>query len=101
MPKMSFSIPNPVGQEQAIEKLKQFVPKIKERYQGQVSNLEENWTDNTLSFGFTTFGFPIKGSIAVEPSEVKLDGEIPFAAMMFKGKIEQEFKESLNKLLTA
>jgi hypothetical protein len=99
MPKMSISVPNPLGQEQAIERLKSFMPKIKERYQSQVSNLEESWTENTLNFGFSTFGFPIKGAIAVEPATVKLDGDIPFAAMMFKGKIEQEFKEALNKLL--
>ena len=99
MPKMSVTVPHALGQEQAVEKLKQFVPKIKERYQSQVSNLEENWDGNTLNFGFTTFGFPIKGALAVEAGEVKLDGEIPFAAMMFKGKIEQEFKDSLNKLL--
>ena len=99
MPKMSVSVPHGLTKEEAVEKLKQFVPKIKERYQGQVSNLEENWADNVLNFGFTTFGFPIKGALTVEPGEVKLDGEIPFAAMMFKGKIEQEFKESLAKLL--
>ena len=52
-----------------------------------------------LNFGFTTFGFPIKGAIAVEPAEVKLDGDLPFAAMMFKGKIEQEFKDALTRLL--
>ncbi|HEY1599847.1 MAG TPA: polyhydroxyalkanoic acid system family protein [Pirellulales bacterium] len=100
MPKMTFSVPNPLGQEVAIEKLKKFVPAIKERYQSQVSNLEESWTENTLNFGFSTFGFPIKGAITVEPATVKLDGDIPFAAMMFKGKIEQEFKEALNKLLS-
>jgi len=99
MPKMSVTVPHSLGLEQAVEKLKGFVPKIKEKYQGQVSNLEENWADNTLNFGFTTFGFPIKGAIAVEPSEVKLDGDLPFAAMMFKGKIEQEFKDALARLL--
>ncbi len=99
MPKMSVTVPHALGQEGAIEKLKSFVPKIKERYQGQVSNLEENWAGNVLNFGFTTFGFPIKGALTVEPSDVKLDGDLPFAAMMFKGKIEQEFKESLVKLL--
>jgi len=99
MPKMSVSVPHGLGKEQAMEKLKDFMPKIRERYQSQVSNLEESWAENVLNFGFTTFGFPIKGALTVEPGEVKLDGDLPFAAMMFKGKIEQEFKDSLVKLL--
>jgi putative polyhydroxyalkanoate system protein len=99
MPKMSVSVPHALGQEVAAERLKGFLGKIKEKYQSQVSNLEESWAGNTLNFGFTTFGFPIKGAVAVDQSDVKLDGEIPFAAMMFKGKIEQEIKDQLNKLL--
>ena len=99
MPKMSVSVGHALSQQEAAERLKGFLGKIKEKYQSQVSNLEESWAGNTLNFGFTTFGFPIKGAVNVEPAEVKLDGEIPFAAMMFKGKIEQEIKDQLAKLL--
>jgi hypothetical protein len=37
--------------------------------------------------------------VTVEPNEVKLHGVLPFAAMMFKGKIEQTVREELEKLL--
>ncbi|MBI2824678.1 MAG: polyhydroxyalkanoic acid system family protein [Planctomycetia bacterium] len=99
MPQMSVTVPHTLSQQDAVERLKGFLGKIKERYQSQVSNLEESWAGDTLNFGFTTFGFPIKGAVNVEAAQVKLDGEIPFAAMMFKGKIEQEIRDQLNKLL--
>ncbi|MEX2559164.1 MAG: polyhydroxyalkanoic acid system family protein [Pirellulales bacterium] len=99
MPKFSMSVPHTLGREQATERLKGFLAKIKERHKDQVSNLQEEWAGNLLKFSFTTFGFKIGGATTVEENEVKLDGDIPFAAMMFKGKIEQEIRESLNKVL--
>ena len=99
MPKMNVTVPHALGLETANERLKGFMGKIKEKYQSQVSNLEESWAGNTLNFGFTTFGFPIKGAVNVEQNQVVLDGDLPFAAMMFKGKIEQEIKDQLARLL--
>jgi len=99
MPKMTFTVPYSIDQAAAIEKLKSFVPAIKQRYGGQVSNVTEEWVGDILKFAFTTFGFTIKGDLDVQPNQVVLDGELPFAAMMFKGKIESEFKENLAKLL--
>ncbi len=99
MPKMSLAVPHALGQEAAIERLKAFPEKLKQKYQGQVSDMQESWAENVLKFGFTMFGFGFKGAVTAEPSDVKLDCDLPFAAMMFKGKIEQEFKDNLSKLL--
>ncbi|MBI3837770.1 MAG: polyhydroxyalkanoic acid system family protein [Planctomycetia bacterium] len=41
----------------------------------------------------------IKGELTVDPNEVKINGVLPFAAMMFKGKIEQTVREELEKVL--
>jgi putative polyhydroxyalkanoic acid system protein len=99
MPSLKLSVPHQLGQEEAVARLRGFMEKVKQRYQNQVSDLEEQWTDNVLDFGFKTYGFQIKGHMAVEPTEVKFDGQIPFAAMMFKGKIEQTIRDEMNKLM--
>ena len=64
-----------------------------------MSNLEEQWVGNVLNYAFSTFGFNIKGNLTVEPEEVKVSGALPFAAMMFKGKIEQSVREELERRL--
>jgi Putative polyhydroxyalkanoic acid system protein (PHA_gran_rgn) len=64
-----------------------------------MSNLEEQWDGNRLEYAFSTFGFNIKGDLNVEPGEVRVNGSLPFAAMMFKGKIEQSVREELEKVL--
>ena len=47
----------------------------------------------------TTFGMKFKGLLTVEDDAVQIDGDLPFAAMMFKGRIESEVRDSLEKLL--
>ena len=99
MPKLSFSVEHQLGQQEAVDRMKSFMPKIREHYQGQLTDFEESWEENELRFGFSTFGFKIKGQMAVEDTQVKLDLELPFAAMMFKGKIEQSIREPLERML--
>jgi hypothetical protein len=95
-----MSIPNPLGQQQAAERLKSFLGRLKERHQDKLSNLEENWPDeHHLNYSFTTYGFSIKGDLAIEPDAVKMNANLPFAAMMFKGKIEQAIRDELTRLL--
>lgn len=99
MPKLSLSVPHTLSQQEATARLKGFLERIRSRYADQVSDLQENWGENSGTFGFKTYGFNIKGSLAVEPSEVRVEGDLPFAAMMFKGKVEQTLRENLERLL--
>lgn len=99
MPKMTLAVPHMLGREGATERLQGFLARVKERHQDRVSNIQEQWSDGILTFSFSTYGFKIKGSVTVEESEVQLDGDLPFAAMMFKGKIEQGIRDELAKVL--
>jgi hypothetical protein len=99
MPSMSISAPHALGADEATARLKSLFAKIKERHSDKLSNLEESWEGNKLNYAFSTYGFSIKGDMTVEPNQVVLQGSLPFAAMMFKGKIEQTVKEELEKAL--
>jgi hypothetical protein len=92
-------VPHQLGQQQAVERLNSFLEKVQQRYKDQVSEMEGTWVGNVLSFAFKTYGFKIKGNAAVEQDQVKLDGDLPLAAMMFKGRIEQSIRDELEKLL--
>jgi len=100
MPSFNSEIPHELGKEQAIGRLKKFTELIRAKFKDQVSNFEESWSEeNTLDFSFKSFGFKLGGKITVEEELVKLDGDLPFAALAFKGKIEKEFREQLSKAL--
>ena len=99
MPKLSWAIPHALDPEEAARELKQGFSSLKDTYSQHVSDLEEVWNDNTLTFSFKTFGFGIKGTVTVEQPEVKIAAEIPLAAMVFKGAIEQQVGEKIRSLL--
>jgi hypothetical protein len=99
MPKITVNVPHELGQQTAAERLQSFLARLKEKHQGQVSDLEEEWSGNALKFRFKTFGFQFQGAGNVSDSDAKIDVDIPFAAMMFKGKIESEMRETLTRVL--
>ncbi len=100
MPKLAFSVANPLSQQEAMDRLKQFLPRVREHYGEQISNLQESWEGNELNFRFTTFGIDIAGLLRVNEPDVRFEGELPFTAMMFKGKIESSIRQELAKLLS-
>ena len=99
MPGFSTEVPHQLGQDGARERLKSFLDKISEKYKDQISDLTGDWTGNTLNYAFSTFGIKIDGSLDVEADKVSMKGNLPFAAMMFKGKIENDIKAALEKAL--
>ena len=104
MPKFNTSIPNPAGKDKAKAGLKAFFEKAKEFGSKDVTDATEDWskwdTDSAYGFSFKKMGIAIKGTITVTDDKVNVDGEIPFAAMMFKGKIEEGFREQLSKAIS-
>ena len=100
MPGFNVDVPHSLGKDAAKEKLHSFMDKVREKYQDQVSNLEENWEGDVLSFSFKTYGFTISGDLTVEEDSAKIEGKIPIAAAMFKGKIQQSVGDELKKILS-
>lgn len=99
MPKISIDVPHNHGKDASLEKLKVFLDRVKQKYADKVSALEGEWTDNVLNFALTTFGITIKGTLTVEEAIAKFVGDIPFAAMMFKGQIEKGIRDELERCL--
>ena len=99
MPKINLEIPHTLTADEAKERLQRFLEAMQEKFQESLSDLEQSWQGDTLSFGFKTYGIKITGNLQVEDDKVVFDGELPFTAMMFKGKIESEIRKQLERLL--
>lgn len=101
MPKFGVTVPHPLTKEEARSRLERFIEMMQSKFEGKVSDLNQSWEGDTLNFGFKTFGIQLSGKIAVNDHDLKLDGDLPFAAMMFKGKIESDIKEQLERIVSA
>jgi putative polyhydroxyalkanoate system protein len=101
MPKFNVDVPHSLSREEARTRLERFAETLQHKFQNQVSNFEQSWEDDTLRFSFKTFGIQLTGGIAVNDQDLKVAGELPFSAMMFRGKIESSIREELERLMAA
>ena len=99
MPKMTVKVPHQIGQEEARTRIQRLLADVKDRYAGQISDVEERWSDNRGEFSLRAMGFNVSGTLEVRPDEVELNGDLPFAAMPFKGRIETTIRERAEQLL--
>jgi hypothetical protein len=96
---MKVVVPHELGQDEAAARLKTLLERVKEKYGGQINNLQENWGENSGDFSFSAMGFKTSGKIEVAAGEVRIDGSLPIAAMLFKGQIETAIRDQLGKIL--
>jgi putative polyhydroxyalkanoate system protein len=101
MPKFGVTVPHQLTKDEARSRLERFAEMLQSKFEGKVSDLNQSWDGDTLKFSFKSFGIQLSGGIAVNDDNLKLDGDLPFAAMMFKGKIESDIKEQLERIVAA
>jgi len=99
VPKFHFEVPHSLTAAEAKSRVERFAESLQSKFSDKVSDLAQSWSGNTLSFGFKTFGIKIIGDITAKDNQLDVNGEIPFTAMMFKGKIESDVKEQLARLM--
>jgi hypothetical protein len=99
VPKFHFEVPHSLTAADAKSRLERFVESLQAKFADKVSDLNQSWDGNKLAFGFKTFGIKINGDITALDNQLDVHGEIPFAAMMFKGKIESDVKEQLGRIM--
>jgi hypothetical protein len=99
VPKFNVTVPHSLSQEDAKAKLERFAESLEAKFKDKVSDLSQQWEGNCLSFAFKTFGIKISGKIDVNPNDLSVSGDIPITAMPFKGKIESDIREQLERLM--
>jgi putative polyhydroxyalkanoate system protein len=99
MPKFGVKVPHQLTRDEARSRLERFVEMLEQKFGDQVKDLQQSWDGDTLNFKFRTYGIQLDGGIAVADNELNLSGDLPFPAMMFRGKIESAIREQLEKLV--
>jgi len=101
MPRLTLEVPHSLGLDEAMRRLKDKFAAARAEHEGSVSNFREEWRDHTFSFAFHAMGMGVSGTVAVEPDQVKVLADLPFAAAFFKGAIEQRLRQEVGVLLAS
>ena len=99
MPGFLTAVDHTLGQADAQSRVSTFLDQVQNQYQDMVSSWTGEWEDNKLNFELTAMGMKVTGVLEVLDDAVLVGGKIPFAMMMFKGKMENTMREELRKLL--
>ena len=99
MPAFGTVVAHALGQSQALDRLKGFVQEVRDQYGDQVSDAQGDWTDNVLDFSLTTLGMTIRGTLTVDEEAAHVKGHLPLAAAFFRGQIERQIADELQKAL--
>jgi hypothetical protein len=99
MPHISMVVAHQLPQEEAVRRIREKASEVRQANQDKVSDARDEWEGNKLSFAFSVMGMQISGTCEVEPSEVRIDVDVPLMAMMFRGPIERRAREELDQLL--
>jgi len=100
MPNIEMSLPHSIGKEEALSRIKNLLGNVQSRFAGQLQNVQQDWNDNEGSFSFSVMNMPVSGRLTVNNNDVALDGKLPLAAALFKGKIKEVIMEEAKKVLS-
>ncbi len=100
MSAIKISVPHNLGADEAKQRIVQLMTETKGKFGNQVSNLEESWNGNHGTIRFKAMGFPVSGDLYVEAAAVRVEINLPFAALPFKSKIENDLSTRAKALLS-
>jgi hypothetical protein len=97
MPKLTVRVPHALPPAEAFAKIQPALEKTVTDFQGHDLALEGNETSQ--SFTFKSMAFTIKGRAEATASDVVVEIDLPFAAMMFKDKAERAITKNVTRAL--
>jgi predicted NBD/HSP70 family sugar kinase len=99
MPKINLSVSHNLSQEEAKRRISTLLADSRTRFAGKVSDVTESWSGYVDSFSFEAMGFSVTGKLDVQPAEVHVEMNIPWAAYPLKGRVEDEIRKHARELL--
>ena len=100
MPNLTKTYPHSLGKEEAARRLKERIASEKISKANVASVTKEVWNDPyNLDFSMTLFNYRVDGTLQVEESEIVVNLNLPFVAMMVKGMIEAQMQQQMDAML--
>lgn len=102
MPKFNVNVPHEIDRTEAVQKLRSFMEAARQDSAVELTDVEETWDDSgNLKFAFSAMGFRIAGQMITEGQQVSVKGDLPFAALPFRGALENQLATKIREAIQA
>jgi hypothetical protein len=96
---MKVSIPHKDSEIAAITKVKKILNESRSKLAAHLTDVEEKWDGNVLTFAFTAQKQHITGTLTVKDKVFDLYAKLPLTLRLFEGRIEKMIKEQAGAML--
>ena len=94
-----MSVTHRLSQDEALRRIRAAVAQAKAQYSDKINDLRDSWNGYVGTFEVSGMGQKASGTAAVNPSDVTIQITLPFAASLFKSKIESGIRDTLTRIL--
>jgi hypothetical protein len=99
MAKFMTTVEHQLGAETAQTRLQDFIAQMTTQYADTIEATEGTWNDNELAFELTVMGMKVTGTLTVGDDVIEIQGTMPFALSLMRGRMEKTMEQELRKLL--
>jgi hypothetical protein len=99
MSSIQVTVHHKLTEHEAMARIQKLVTNLKHEHGEKISNIEEEWHARSGKFQFNFHGMHLAGTINLHPGTVEIQGKIPLAFVLFRGKIKDVIKEKASDLL--
>ena len=99
MPRMSITVPHTLGATEALARVQNLITNLAAKHAGHISHAEQSWNGNAGRFKLRVAGFAVEAAITVGETDVRIEGTMPWAAALFRSRIEEAIRSEAASLL--
>ena len=93
------AVEHQLGAATAQTRLQDFITQMTTQYADTIEATEGTWNDNELAFELTVMGMKVTGTLTVGDDVIEIQGTMPFALSLMRGRMEKTMEQELRKLL--
>ncbi|HEY6563951.1 MAG TPA: polyhydroxyalkanoic acid system family protein [Pirellulaceae bacterium] len=97
MPKVTVSVPHDHPPDELVTAARPYIEKMVEDFEGD--DLKMEWQGTKGEFSFRSLMFQIHGEVTVDDKAITVQVDLPFAAMLFKDKVEKAITKNLTRAI--
>ena len=100
MAKFNIVVVHESQREVVVSRLQEFSQRLRDDMPVEVTDVSESWDDEgNLEFAFQALGFSVSGTMMTCDVQVHVTGKMPFAALPFRGAIENQVAEKIREAI--